>query len=107
MTPEAKIMAACVRLLNKRGADTWHFNLGPANGETGLPDRLIVTHGVAIALETKSATGQVRPKQAWQHERARKAGAVVCVARCADDLRAVLDAIDLEMNSAGRGKEAA
>ena len=100
-------MAACVRLLNARGADTWHFNVSGSNGETGLPDRMIVTRGVAIALETKSAVGRVRPKQAWQHDRARMAGAVVCVARCADDLARMLDAIDLESDQAGRGKKAA
>lgn len=91
---EAAVVAAVMRLLAKRGA--WHFNLhGSGMGRNGLPDIHAVYRGRALAIETKSKTGQLRPLQRWELQQARLAGAHTIVARSVDDVAQVLDRIDL------------
>ena len=93
---EQAIVDACVRELDRRRL--LHFNLGASNGETGLPDRVVILapHGRVLGLEFKTARGRVHAKQAWTHEQWRRAGARVEVVRSVQELRRVLDEIDKE-----------
>lgn len=86
------IVDACARELDRRGA--WHFNIHPACGRNGLPDRMAVYRGTALAIEFKSGRAKLEKLQAFELRRAADAGAEACVVRSADELRAILDAID-------------
>lgn len=90
---EARVVRACVRELNARGI--LHFNLGAANGITGLPDRLALPRHHLLPLEFKDPEhGRVSPRQAWMHERFAAAGWPVLVVRHVDELRRALDEIE-------------
>lgn len=90
---EAAVVAAIGRELTHRRA--WWFNVwGSGHGRNGLPDIVAVHRGVAIVIEAKSKTGRLRPLQAHELERARRAGATVVIARDVQAVRDALDAID-------------
>ncbi len=93
--PEQAVVRASCRVLDRAGAV--HFNLGPSNGDTGLPDRHALYKGRALYLEFKRPHGgRVAPKQAWWLQRLRAAGGVALVVTDAEQVRAALAAIDEE-----------
>lgn len=61
--------------------------------DTGWPDVTACEPGTGrlIAIETKTVKGKLRPAQVRCLESLRAAGAVVCVPRSLDDLRAVIE----------------
>ncbi len=89
--PEAKVVAACIRELDRR--NILSFNIGAGNGETGLPDRLALPgRGQVLALEFKAPkTGRLSAKQKWTHEQWRAAGITVLVVDDVKVLRTWLD----------------
>jgi Holliday junction resolvase len=90
---EQKVIDAVTRLLKKRGA--WHFNVwGGGMGRNGLPDIIAIYRGTPLAIECKSTTGKLRPLQRHELDRAKRAGAIVVVARTAFDVKRALDQID-------------
>jgi Holliday junction resolvase len=92
---EAAVVRAVGRVLDKRGA--WSFNVwGGGMMRAGLPDIVACHRGRLIAIECKSATGRLRPRQKWELRLAAAAGAVVVVARSGDDVAAALDRIEEE-----------
>lgn len=91
--PESAVVRASCRVLDQHGA--WHFNIGAQNGETGLPDRIAVHRGITIVIEFKRPCGgRLAPKQAWQLQRARDAGAIALVVTDPEQLRTVLTEIE-------------
>lgn len=97
---EAAVVAAVGRLLDKRGA--WWFNKGQNGmGRNGIPDIIACYRGRFLAIEVKSKTGTIRPLQFYELRRAAEAGGHAVVARSADDVRAVLDTIDLAESIGG------
>jgi hypothetical protein len=91
---EATVVRAVVRVLDDAGAV--HFNLNGANGETGLCDRLAFYRGRTLWIECKSASGRVRPKQAWMAQRVAAHGVIALVVRDGEQVRAELRRIDEE-----------
>ena len=90
MPREAALATRTDRLLTERGA--WWVNLhGSVMGATGLPDRLAIHRGRALAIELKSPRGQLRARQRFVLERIRRAGGIVVVAK---DLAAIAAALD-------------
>ena len=88
--PEQTIVNAVIRELDRRRIPHWNISAG--NGETGLPDRLaVLPGGRLLAIECKTATGRVAPKQQWWIDRLNTAGALAIVVRHIDQLRLVLD----------------
>lgn len=94
MSTESTVVRAVARALDDAGAI--HFNLNGANGETGLCDRLAFYRGRTLWIECKSATGRVRPKQAWMAQRVATQGVIALVVRDAEQVRAELRRIDEE-----------
>jgi hypothetical protein len=93
---EAAVVRAVVRELDARSIT--HWNVGPANGETGLPDRMaVLPGGRLLAIECKRpGGGRVSPKQRWWLGRLRDAGALALVVSDVRELRSALDEIDRE-----------
>lgn len=93
---EAAVVRAVVRELDARAIVSW--NVGPANGETGLPDRMaVLPGGRLLAIECKRPDGgHVSPKQRWWLARLRDAGALALVVSDVRELRSALDEIDRE-----------
>jgi hypothetical protein len=93
---EATVVAAVVRELDARRIP--HWNIGPGNGETGLPDRMgVLAGGRLLAVECKApGTGRVSPKQRWWLDRLRVAGALAVVVSDVAQLRRVLDEAEKE-----------
>lgn len=90
---EQRVVTACVRELDRRRLVS--FNLDGGNGETGLPDRLVlVGGGKVVGLEFKDPKrGRVSAKQQWTRERWAKAGVAVHVVRSVGELRDILDGL--------------
>jgi hypothetical protein len=99
-TTEAAVVRAVVRELDARSIVSW--NVGPANGETGLPDRMaVLPGGRLLAIECKRPDGgRVSPKQRWWLKRLRDAGALALVVSDVRELRSALDEIDREETAA-------
>lgn len=90
---EAAVVAAIQRLLRRRGA--WCVNVhGAGVGRNGIPDILACYRGRFISIEVKQARGRVRPQQAYELERIRRAGGCAIVARDVEHVAILLDAID-------------
>ncbi len=89
--PEDRVVAACVRELDKRRIP--HININGSNGDTGLPDRFAFPgRGVTLAIETKAPkTGRLSAKQRHWHKRLRDAGITVLVVDDVKQLRTWLD----------------
>ncbi len=94
MTPEAKVLAACQRLLtNRRDAGEpihWFKIAGGPRQQVGQPDLLICYHGRFIAAEVKAPGKDATPLQQHRLEQWRKAGATVGVVTSAYELDQLL-----------------
>lgn len=90
---EAAVVSAGQRVLKRRGA--WGLNVhGTGHGRRGTPDWVGVYRGQGVAIEWKAPGGRLTRLQAHELQRAERAGAFTCVARCADDVEELLDEID-------------
>lgn len=54
---------------------------------TGMPDLIVCWHGLFIGIEVKTRTGRLRPAQIECHKRIKKAGGIVIIARCLEDVQ--------------------
>lgn len=90
---EATLVRACRRELARRRI--FRFNLGPANGATGLPDDMCFPYGTTLPIEYKDGEdGELSPRQVYIHECFAAAGAPVLVVRRVGDLRTRLDELE-------------
>jgi hypothetical protein len=94
LTPEAKLTAAVIRLLKRHkaaGVPIWWLKIaGSPMQRRGVPDLLIVLDGRAIVIEVKAPGGKATPLQTIRIEQARAAGAVACVCRTVEEVKANL-----------------
>lgn len=90
---EAAVVTAGARVLKQRGA--WGLNVqGTGMTRRGIPDWVGAYRGQAIAIEYKAPGGSLTKLQAFELERARRAGAFTRVARTAQDVEELLDRVD-------------
>ncbi len=75
---ERALEAKLVKLVKELGGYVAKLD---ANSRKGAPDRIITVAGRTFYLELKTETGVVSPLQAVEHERIRRAGGEVIVAR--------------------------
>jgi len=95
MKGEAKFKTEVTRHLKKIYGDRlWHVSLPGGMGQrAGVPDKLYIIDGRAIAVEFKNPNGKGRlgPKQEQELEAVKQAGGIALVARCWDDLLPILE----------------
>ena len=84
MTPEGRLTSAIIRRL--KSMNLWWVKLhgGPMQ-RAGLPDILIVDHGMAKFMELKAPAGRVSPLQEATMGELRRAGAEAVVIRSVEE----------------------
>lgn len=75
----------------KRGFLCWKFTTPSTNG---VPDRILIGHGLIIWVETKAPNGRIRALQTEIHKLMRKHGAQVYVTSTRDEVDALLHTFD-------------
>lgn len=101
---EDAVVKSIITLLKKRGAYTINVH-GSTYGRRGVPDLIACYRGRFVAIEAKRPDAPDTTITALQrHElrRIQNAGGAATVARDADKIRLVLDAIDNELGLADR-----
>lgn len=99
MTPESKLKQEIKDYLDSLGERCWHVayhNMG--YGRAGVPDRIICYRGRFIGIEAKRASEKAKKHQKMQHDLIVAAGGLADVADCVDDVRAVIEQIDLDID---------
>ena len=88
MTEQSTVTGPLVRLLRELYPDQLEVRRQNAGrkgrvhlGEAGDPDVVIYFGSHVMFIETKSDSGKLRPSQVAMHERMRRKGMRVCVAR--------------------------
>jgi hypothetical protein len=93
MTPEGRVLAACVKwLTSERAARSdvnWLKIVGGPRQESGHPDLIICRAGHLYAVELKSATGKVTPLQAHRLQQWSAAGATTAVIRSLEEFQKI------------------
>lgn len=90
--PEYRLAVKMMKLLESRGA--WCFKVhGSASQRAGVTDILGCYRGRAFGIEVKMPGKEdtVSARQSYEHERMRKADAVVMVATTVQQVEALLD----------------
>ena len=98
MTPEAKVLKACIKYLEDLDCYVLRTSAGftsfegrkMAIGRAGLPDILACKMGRFIAVECKAPGGRVSEAQQRQHEFIRRRNGIVIIPHSVDELRAGL-----------------
>ena len=82
MTPEGKAKVKIRQWIKDNMPGSWRVSVrGGPFGKTGCPDDLICWHGIFIAIEIKSATGDPTAAQTNELKLIRDAGGVAAVVR--------------------------
>lgn len=79
-TPEGKVKAACVEIINRYGA---YYFFAPANGygRAGIPDIIVCYKGKFLAIECKAGYNKPTPLQEREITAIHKAGGAAMVVR--------------------------
>lgn len=93
MTLENGLQARIIRRLEQRGAYVVCIQGGGA-GRSGVPDIHATYRGRSLWIEVKGPRGLLEPRQAYEMDKARKAGAVAAVVRSVEEVEAALDEVD-------------
>ena len=94
MQPEAKIVKAIKKMIKERGGFCFKV-WGSEYMMAGLPDLIICYRGRFVAMEVKTAIGEVSARQRYVHGLIERAGGVVDVPRSVDDASNILDIVDV------------
>lgn len=93
--PEYRLAAKIIKKITERGG--WCFKVhGSASQRAGVPDILGCYQGRAFGIEVKLPGEEhtVSARQSYEHERMRKADAVVMVATTVEQVAALLDILE-------------
>ena len=63
--------------------------------ESGIPDITVIYRGVYVGLEVKTKKGRLTKDQKVMHERMKKNGTMVRIVRSVDDVKSVLNEVDV------------
>ena len=96
MMSEAKIQARILKYLRSLGRVCWAVKAAVCN-ERGVPDILCCYRGRFVGLEVKTETGRISGPQRIQNERIRRACGRAVVVHGIEDVQAVLEHIDKEV----------
>ena len=96
MKSEAKIQARILKYLRSLGRVCWAVKAAVCN-ERGVPDILCCYRGRFVGFEVKTETGRISGPQCIQNERIRRACGRAVVVHGIDDVQAVLEHIDKEV----------
>lgn len=91
---ESVLRAACLKEINARPAGWAFATTGVAEG--GIPDVVGAYRGHPLALELKTKTGRLSPRQERHQRLAAQAGAQAHTIRSLRELRDLLDTLDQE-----------
>jgi hypothetical protein len=84
----------------KAQENLWFFNVqGGATQRAGIPDRIVCYRGYFVALELKrpDGTGVVSPRQVIEMRLMNDAGGYTKIVESLDDVKAVLDEVDSDI----------
>jgi hypothetical protein len=100
--PEGRIQKAIQAAVVARKGYIFKIH-GSDTMEAGLPDLICCYRGQFVAFEVKtpSTLDNVSPKQAYVHQKIRRAGGICAVPASVGDAMAVLDAIDRSIDLIG------
>jgi hypothetical protein len=93
MATEAQIVKTIQRVLDQRGA--WHYKTTGVS-VAGIPDLAVAYRGRALHLEVKQPGRKPTARQAYQLDRARRAGAIAEVVTSPHEVELLLDSVDQE-----------
>ncbi len=87
---EKSIQKAIIKYL-KSLDHCWWYNTGPQRfgGRSGVPDLLVVFHGVFFAFEVKSETGKPTKLQEIEMAKINKAGSIATIIKSVDDVKKI------------------
>jgi len=94
---EADITRQIMDYLKLRGAFVAKL-LGHLGQRRGLPDISAVYRGRAVWIEVKTPKGKPTPRQEEEIAAIIRAGGRAIIARCIEDVAAILDEIDKEVS---------
>jgi len=108
ITPEGRVKKRVRQLLSDRGARLWHYMpMQNGMGVVGIPDLVCCYRGIFVAIETKAPmktpTTEVQrwnkatPNQQHQLTGIRRAGGYAIVADDVEQVRQLLDKIDVTL----------
>lgn len=90
---EGKLSLDIQHMIRERGG--WCYKVwGNALTPAGIPDIICCYHGLFVAFETKTPTGELSRIQEHTHKKMRAANAFVFVPRSVEEASAALDEVD-------------
>lgn len=88
MQPEARIGKQIRQHLEKHGAFVFKVHGGPQM-MAGLPDLVVCYKGKFFGIEVKQPGQRATPRQLFVHDSIEKAGGIVLVATCVEDVHVI------------------
>ena len=98
MKTESQIQALILKFMRTFGPACWVIKAAVCN-ERGVPDILCCYRGRFVGFEVKTETGRISGPQRIQNERIRRACGRAVVVRGIDDVQAVLEHINKEIET--------
>jgi len=101
MRSESQIQAAILNYLRSLGWWCWAVKAAVCN-ERGVPDVLCCCRGRFIAFEIKTQKGKLSGPQKIQIQRIHRAEGHAAIVRSVEEVRAILETLDLKQDDAER-----